>query len=101
MFEIGQKIICLDPTWGCPTGHPLQKSNCPYLPTRGALYCVRSLQGEKHLRLDRVVNPIVIWQGVLTEPVFENCKYSPVVSRQTSIEIFTRMLLPANARETV
>ena len=93
-FRVGQRVVCVDPTWGC--SGPLQASNCPNLPTKGTVYTVRGLISHNEnlfLLLAEITNPSVrdLFNRI-TEAVFEAHKYRPVVERKTDISVFRRLL---------
>lgn len=102
--RIGQKVICIDPTWGDGRG---SQPRCPNVPVLNGVYTVRSIswftavrtEGPTcWIRLFEVVNPPNPSLKGPVEPYFEVEKYRPVVDRPTSIEIFTALLLPATRR---
>ena len=91
-FYIGQKVVCIDPTWGSATGSKHQLRYCPNLPELNAVYTIRGLhQGSVlFIWLNEIHNQITTG----TEPFFEAHKFRPVVEASTDISIFTAMLGP-------
>lgn len=110
MFRTGQKVVCIDPTWGAPTGSELQKARCPNLPTKGAVYRIRSThflqvyQGKPSqwfVRLYEVVNPTLPdGHGKDAEAIFDAKKYRPLDERKTDISVLKQLLVPKKRKLT-
>lgn len=90
-FRVGQKVVCIrsDFKW--------KRTVPPNLPIKGRVYTVRDILptdewGPPALRLIELINPIATFAY---EPCFSFTRFRPIVSRKTSIEIFTRMLKPS------
>ncbi len=102
MFFIGQKVQCIDPTWGTATGHPLQISHCPNLPVKDGIYHIRTcepplgpnmalnIMAGCWVRLLEVVNPIVAPHEY--EPIFMGSKYRPVYDNEYKNEHVTKII---------
>jgi len=92
-FRVGQKVVCVDATFIGRTP--------PNLPRLNGIYTLRdsfSADGWTWWRLVEIVNPpSAVYGGRygIMEPAFAPSRFRPVVSRQTSIEIFTAMLNPS------
>ena len=91
-FYVGQKVVCVNPTWGCDTGTPHQIKYCPNLPQLNAVYTIRGLhnKGLGFLWLNEIYNAITSDN----EPFFEQSKFRAMVSTKTDISIYTAMLGP-------
>lgn len=104
-FHVGQKVICIDPTWG--SSGQIQATYCPNLPVKWGIYHIRDvlpIPGNAYagwwVRLVEVVNPLNRnGRGELVEAVFEAKKYRPVHDRHTDISVFTALLIPARTKE--
>lgn len=103
MFHVGQKVVCIDPTWG--TSGFLQRTNCPNLPTLNEVYTVRDIichNENVFVRLVGILNPPVRCHSGITEAVFEAHKYRPVVERKTDVGMaILKKLLAPNQLEKV
>lgn len=99
MFEIGQRIKCIDSRWGSATGTEFQLKHCPHLPVIGAVYTVRYIQ-QIHVtlvegqcwfvRLVEITNPL---NAVKDEPVFYAKHFVPVGGDIVTNIDFARELL--------
>jgi hypothetical protein len=103
MFRVGQRICCVDDS---ETKFALNGSL-----VNGRIYHVRSVEptrlnvpGVKLEEYEYSTPPWLIGRTTrqpFTDAPLRASRFRPVVSKQTDISIFTRMLLPTNARETV
>lgn len=105
MFFIGQKVECIDPTWG--TTSLLQLKCCPNLPIKGRIYHIRTCEPANSsnseinreakcwVRLVEIVNPIICGKE---EPIFMGSKYRPVYDLDNDISIFHEILLKASVK---
>ncbi len=99
MFRVGQRVVCIDPTWG--SSGSLQSAWCPNLPIKDRIYTIRDVvtfngYPNGFLRLYEVVNPV---KG-RDEPYFEVTKYRPIVERKTDISVFRKLLQPKTEEVT-
>ncbi|RVC47637.1 hypothetical protein EN781_00440 [Mesorhizobium sp. M4A.F.Ca.ET.090.04.2.1] len=99
-WHVGMKVVCVDPTWGTATGHPLQRQYCPNLPEKNAVYTIRTIESdvvvrghepEILIRLVEIANPTI--NG--GEARFFASKFRPAQPRKADISIFTAMLTDA------
>lgn len=89
--RIGQKVVCIQGWYDvCPPG-------CIF-PVKHEVYTVRELlmEGdEPSIRLVEIRNLVVNYVNVSPrEPAFVRWAFRPVVSGQTDISVFKRMLSP-------
>lgn len=88
MFRIGMKVVCIDAT---PRKIPRAVLK------KGAIYTIVALpycpDGEHGIEVAEVESQALFG--------FWKDRFRPVVERKTSIEIFTRMLIPSRQRESV
>lgn len=98
-FRIGQKVVCIADQWSRRAERRLQE-----YPVKGRVYTVRGLEHINYgsglgLLLEEIVNPPRSWPDEADgEPGFMSTRFRPVVTRKTSISIFTEMLMPSPAR---
>lgn len=78
-FKIGQKVVCIDPTWGSATGSMHQLKYCPHLPELHGIYTVRGVHfgSVPFIWLEEIHNP--------GEPFFEASKFRALVAQSTEI----------------
>lgn len=108
MFRVGQKVALVD-----DSGWREWESDDPafVLPTRDQIYTVRwiglhddpAYRFAPAIRLAEIQNLPRYYQCVdgtiqFFEQSFNSCRFRPVLSRPTSIKIFTRMLGPQRER---
>lgn len=102
--KVGDKVVCLDPTWGADG--PLQRMCCPNLPIKGRVYTIRTIESgvaviargeEVFIRLAEISNPAICGK----EPVFFACKFRPVQPRstETGMAIIRKILDQAPVKE--
>lgn len=99
-WHVGMKVVRISE----PSPMPGIKG-CEY-PKVGRVYTIREVvysdrHEEIYLRLVEVVNPLFDLKDGLMEPAFWASRFRPVVSRPTSIAVFTAMLDPTRTKETV
>ena len=107
-FHVGQKVVCVNisPRPGVRGLHPQHGDEVT--PWKGHVYTVRAVfdarphgYDQDALLLEEIVNPVrryIAPAGVVeVEQFFLVFRFRPV--RTTSIEVFTRMLVPTPARE--
>lgn len=99
MFEVGQKVVCVE-----------AEASCKYMPpgiisnrdldelAEGAVYTIRKIgvvYGDLCVWLDEITRPEhVFWGG---EAPYDARRFRPVVERKTDISVFTAMLHRAPA----
>lgn len=97
-FRVGQKVVCIT-IWGT---EKIAARLGVLLPRKGSVYIVRNFDDRgscSALRVREILNPeIMHLEGIFAEPAFACIGFRPVVSRKTSIEIFTKLLTPSPAR---
>lgn len=94
-FHVGQKVVCIA-DWTA-SQHQLAQRRGVTLPVEGTVYTIRSIQFIEghgvHLCFYELVNPVEKFRGHgRMEQSFGADKFRPIVTRKTSIEIFTDML---------
>lgn len=99
MFEIGQRVKCIDGRWGSATGSAFQLNTCPNLPVVGTTYTVRYIklipvtlvEGPCwFVRLVEISNPLNAAQD---EPVFYAKHFVPIGGDyKTNIDFAHRLL---------
>jgi len=97
MFSVGEKVQCIDGSWGSATGSIFQKVHCPNLPKVGNIYTIRSTEfitAEINVgpvwfvRLREIVNP----HGERgNEPIFFARQFVPLLTRR-NLESVYRLL---------
>lgn len=93
-FHVGQKVVCIaDISTG---GHGTEKR-----PVKGSVYTVRNVWfSERYqcelIRLEEITNALMRYEEGLNECGFRSYCFRPL--RETSIEIFTDMLVASNVR---
>ena len=94
-FYVGQKVVCVDAK-GLDWGN---------YPKEGEVYTIREClsdpSNEPVIRLIEIVNNEGpnFTLNVYCEPYYRASRFRPIVSRPTSISIFTAMLGPTKVRE--
>jgi len=111
MFRVGQKVVCIDDTWrvswkkpgwfACfrsfkPLAHSLTQHKIYTVTGMSQIRC--DISGAVFACIFVAEGRHLFGHGNIPFPAFQ---FRPLIERKTSIEIFTRMLLPTNARETV
>jgi hypothetical protein len=95
-FHVGQKIVCVDDDFAGRNMFSRIPSN---LPVKNAVYTIRGFvdaRGKTFIRLVEILNtPRQISGTAIEEPAFNADRFRPIVSRKTSIGIFTAMLNPS------
>jgi hypothetical protein len=99
MFDIGQKVKCIDGRWGDATGTKLQLTCCPNLPVVGSIYTIRYTTITTaawadgpclFVRLMEIVNPLNVTNE---EPVFQGKQFVPIGrEKETNIEFAQQLL---------
>lgn len=94
-FRVGQKVVCVDDGWANWQLADMRSAGISS-PIKGEIYTVRAvetLQGEAHVWLAEIVNPIVDYSDVgQNEQGWAPELFRPVVERKTDISVFTRLL---------
>ena len=95
MFEINQRIICIDAKPTRPRKHMNE-----VFPVEGQIYTVREVNPavrcatgvEPAVRLEEIVNPVNVYRNATEEMWFRAIRFAPI--RTTNIDIFLKMLEP-------
>ena len=102
-FRVGQDIVCINDDFPIEYYIPWEATGTlPTLPRKKIVYTVRGLINFKFNRdyheglyLEEIINPVLLFSdGQHCEHPFWVCRFRPVVTRQTSIEVFRRLLVP-------
>ena len=86
-FHVGQRVICIDDDW--------ERLSLIFYPVSGSVYTVRAILPDDEggsLLLEELVNAEHVFSEGLFEPDFDATMFRAVVTRPTSIEIFTKIL---------
>lgn len=88
-FYIGQKVVCV---WGCWQPSAYRED----MPVKGRVYTVRDKkifpEGSVGIHLKEILNQPRRYDEVFCEAYFNVCRFRPLVTRPTSIEIFRSLL---------
>lgn len=104
-FYVGQKVVCVGGKYRGDIPRPDAEANGAIYPRRGNIYTIRTINvwpGKTLVTLHECNNAhlVKIFGGGI-EPGFNARGFRPVVDRKTDISIFTKMLNPKKAKETV
>jgi|HubBroStandDraft_4_1064222.scaffolds.fasta_scaffold00045_66 hypothetical protein len=100
MFQIGQKVVCVDDSTTDAAGRASLQSRGMIWPSKGLVYVVRWV-GHWHfndgpllaVRVAEIINPVVTWaDGDADELAFLASRFRPLIERKTDISIFTEIL---------
>lgn len=100
-FRVGQKVVCIQTVTERAAASWSQHK--PRYPAVGGVYTIRTLnmwpgRDVCLLTFDELNNAHMVPSLCLIEPGFDARRFRPVVERKTSIEIFTKLLMPSPAR---
>ncbi len=94
-FHVGQKVVCINDEFEAECFDEV-----PYLPVKGSVYTVRSIElmtattGDRSpiIWLVEIVNPVMPWEIGDVEIGFVPGRFRPLVKRKTDISQFQAML---------
>lgn len=91
MFQVGQKVICVDDAQIIPSSNPIDQ-----IPLEcGSIYTVRWIGPQYFSGLDKIVLSVRLEETLRPfDYPFGADRFRPVVERKTDISVFTRMLTP-------
>ena len=100
MFQIGQKVVCVDDSTTNPTTRASLQSQGMIWPSKGLIYVIRWI-GRWYfndgpllaVRVAEIINPTVTWSdGDTDELAFLASRFRPIIERKTDISAFTKIL---------
>lgn len=92
-FRVGQKVVCIRDDFARD-----RYAGVRY-PEHGKVYTLRTVEFDDRyqltfVRLAEICNPVLMYQGGMTEVSFDAEAFRPIVERKTDISIFKAMLTP-------
>ena len=93
-FSIGQQVVCVNDVF---SPNPYWRSTVRAFPKLNGIYTIREIREAGDLRgfcFYEISNPPAHFAKGYLEPAFNSRNFRPV--RETSIEIFERMLVPTD-----
>jgi hypothetical protein len=95
LFHVGQRVVCIVEGELWNPQPPSQR------PERGMVYTIRELTNyaPPGLRFEEIVNPTLNYCEALGEMCFDATCFRPV--KDTSIDVFTKLLNPTPTKELV
>lgn len=99
-FIVGQRVVCIDDSWREPDLIRFLERVCHYrFPRLNHVYTVRGVliyqfdpTPDVGVYLEELRNPVIQWRdGDYSELAFSPCRFRPLQTRPTDIEVFQRI----------